>query len=436
MLKKGFAASALIVCSLAGILMSPATAGASTAPVPASLESATAGASEVREFLNELTVRVARDRVAPTKASRLYANVAYAMFLAGSDAGDPLRAQLQKTPVIASRPQNVDPVVAALAAGGSVSRSLFLVPAARTTFGEVRDRLLRAVSLDLEPSVVSESIAYGVAVADAVVKRAGADGFEESKKALAVEATEPGMWVPTQPNFQPAIDPGWGALTTFFSTSKDCSLPQPPTSGSVNSPYQDAADEVADVAKNLTEEQKSIARFWDDSRGRTGTPSGHWMSLALAAAEAKQTSAIKTIHVVAHMLMVVADSFVVGFGDKYKYMVERPITVIQRTDASWGSYLPTPAFPEYPSGHSTISKASADVLTSYFGQWSFTDPGYGMTEESRKKFEVTPRKFVSFDDAATEASTSRLYGGIHYSFGLEGGVTLGSCIASKTLSAS
>jgi hypothetical protein len=149
-----------------------------------------------------------------------------------------------------------------------------------------------------------------------------------------------------------------------------------------------------------------------------------------------KSSAVDTVRIVAHMLMVVADSFVVNFGDKYKYMVERPITVLQRADASWGSYLPTPAFPEYPSGHSTISRAAADVLTAYFGEWAFADPGYGMTEESRKKFEVTTRNFSSFGDAATEASDSRLLGGIHFSFGLEAGITLGACIAGKTLRAS
>jgi hypothetical protein len=420
------AAAALLACTLASIHVVPA------AMATASPETTT-GASEVREFLNELTVRVARDRVPPTKSSRLYANVAYAMFLASANANDALLARLQKTPSLSPRQANIDPVVAALAAGGSVARSLFLVPAARITFGEARDRLLREASQGLASSVVNESISYGVSVADAVAARAGADGFEESKKVVAPDTTEPGMWVPTQPNFQPAIDPGWGTLTTFFATSKDCSLPPPPTQGTIDSPYKIAADEVATVTKNLTEEQKSIARFWDDSRGRTGTPSGHWLALALAATDGKKSSALETIQVVAHMLMVVADSFVVNFGEKYKYMVERPITVLQRTDPSWSSYLPTPAFPEYPSGHSTISTAAADVLTAYFGEWAFSDPGYGMTEESRKKFEVTARNFSSFAEAADEASISRLYGGIHFTFGLEGGATLGTCIAKNSL---
>jgi membrane-associated phospholipid phosphatase len=387
----------------------------------------------VSEFLTELTVRVSRDRVAPTKSSRLYAYVAYAMFLASAPNDDPLFVNLGDVPKLPPRAESIDPVVAALAAGTSVARNIFLVTAARTTFGEFRDRILRSAGKDLSASVEKESVDYGISVADAVVARTKTDGFEESKKAVAPDVKGPGIWVPTQPGYQPAIDPGWGAMMPFFVGTKKCSLPTPPKSGVAQSPFQGAADEVATVAKNLTEEQKSIARFWDDSRGRTGTPSGHWLVIALAAAKEKEVDAVTLIRVVAHTSMAVADAFIVNFGEKYKHMVERPITVLQRSDPQWSSYLPTPAFPEYPSGHSTISKTAADVLTSYFGIWSFTDPGYGLTQESRSKFEVTPRTFSSFDAAAQEASISRLYGGIHFTIGLTSGVTLGACVASKTL---
>jgi hypothetical protein len=417
------------VCLLLSPVVVASPAHASLQPRASSL----ASNGLVAEFLSELTVRVSRDRVAPTKASRLYANVAYAMFLASAPSDDLLFEKLGNVPELPARAESIDPVVAALAAGTSVARNIFLVAAARTTFGEFRDRILRMAAVNLSATTEYESIGYGISIADAVVARTKTDGFEESKKIVAPDVKGPGIWVPTQPGYQPAIDPGWGALTTFFNDTKKCSLPVAPTSGDSSSPFQGAAEEVATVAKNLTEEQKSIARFWDDSRGRTGTPAGHWLEVALAAGLEKNTDAVKLIRVVAHTSMAVSDSFIVNFGEKYKHMVERPITVLQRSDAQWSSYLPTPAFPEYPSGHSTISKTAADVLTSYFGEWKFTDPGYGLTQESRSKFEVTPRTFNSFDEAAKEASISRLYGGIHFTFGLTSGVTLGACVASKTL---
>ena len=419
----------ILVCILLSpvVVVHPANAGMQPKT------SAAAPSGLVAEFLTELTVRVSRDRVAPTKASRLYANVAYAMFLASAPSDDSLLKNLGDVPELPPRAESIDPAVAALAAGTSVARNIFLVAAARTTFGEFRDRILRMAAVNLSASAEYESISYGISIADAVVARTKIDGFEESKKVMAPDVKGPGIWVPTQPGYQPAIDPGWGAMMPFFVGTKKCSLPSPPKSGDAQSPFQGAAEEVATVAKNLTEEQKSIARFWDDSRGRTGTPAGHWLEVALAAGLEKNVDAVTLIRVVAHMSMAVSDAFIVNFGEKYKHMVERPITVLQRSDSEWSSYLPTPAFPEYPSGHSTISKTAADVLTSYFGEWTFTDPGYGLTQESRSKFEVTPRTFSSFDAAAKEASISRLYGGIHFTIGLTSGVTLGACVASKTL---
>ena len=391
------------------------------------------GTIEVKSLMNELMVRVSRDHISPTKASRLYAYVASAMFLASTPPDDSLRKQMNAAPSIPKADTSINPVIAALAAGSSVARNLFLVAAAKTTFGERRDQVLQSVSRDLPAKEVAASIAYGIAVSDAVVGRAKIDGFEEAKTMMPPDTKGPGIWTTTPPGFQPAIDPGWGTLKMFFTRSGDCTLPSPPTSGDDLSPFKGAADEVATVAKNLTEEQKDIARFWDDSRGRTGTPSGHWLGIAFAAAEGNDATALGTIRAVAHTMMSIADAFIVGWKLKYQYMVERPITVLQRTDSEWSSYLTTPAFPEYPSGHSTISRAAANILTSYFGEWKFTDPGYGMTEESLGSFDVAPRTFSSFDAAAQEASISRLYGGIHFTIGLESGVTLGACIAKKTL---
>jgi hypothetical protein len=76
-----------------------------------------------------------------------------------------------------------------------------------------------------------------------------------------------------------------------------------------------------------------------------------------------------------------------------------------------------------------VSRAAADVLSSFVGEVAFDDPGYGVTEQSRRQFNVSPRSFASLRAAADEASVSRLYGGIHYVTGLEAGKVLGACIA-------
>jgi hypothetical protein len=81
----------------------------------------------------------------------------------------------------------------------------------------------------------------------------------------------------------------------------------------------------------------------------------------------------------------------------------------------------TPAFAGYFSGHSTFSRAAAEVLTGFTGSEYF--PG-GLAEWTVQagslKFEAGPSKDVvlewaTYFDASDQAGISRLYGGIHIS---------------------
>jgi hypothetical protein len=84
-------------------------------------------------------------------------------------------------------------------------------------------------------------------------------------------------------------------------------------------------------------------------------------------------------------------------------------------EPTWTSFIQTPPFPEYTSGHSTVSSTAAEILTSVFGD------GYAFTDSSELEYNLPVRSFKSFREAASEASISRVYGGIHYRSGCEGG---------------
>lgn len=378
--------------------------------------------------LEELSARIARDRLSAPRSSRLYAATALGLLAGWSSSRGEALDGVAAGFVSPAPATDVDPTLAAIAAAATVERSLFGLTADRSTFASARDGALAALTRTADPAFAKASVNHGIDVAEAVVQYVATDGIAELKSVKPPVASKPGDWVPTPPNFQPPIEPGWGTLRTFRSSSNDCELPAPPTDGPSDSPYEAQANEVADIAASLTDEQEAIARFWDDGRGRTGTPAGHWFVLALEVAREAGVDAGELIHLAADTAFAMADAFIVVWREKYKWMVERPITVLQRRDPTWASYLVTPAFPEYPSGHSAISRAAADVLTSYLGERSFTDPGWGMTGPSRADFEITPRTFASFSDAATEASSSRLYAGIHFPIGVESGIRLGACI--------
>jgi FG-GAP-like repeat/ASPIC and UnbV/Domain of unknown function (DUF6851) len=99
----------------------------------------------------------------------------------------------------------------------------------------------------------------------------------------------------------------------------------------------------------------------------------------------------------------------------------------------------TPAFPGYVSGHSTFSRAAAEVLTGFTGSKYF--PG-GLFEarEPRGSLDVErgPSRDVviqaaTYYDAADEAGVSRIYGGIHISADDFAGRRIGSVCGKHAL---
>jgi hypothetical protein len=79
----------------------------------------------------------------------------------------------------------------------------------------------------------------------------------------------------------------------------------------------------------------------------------------------------------------------------------------------------TPAFQGYISGHSTFSRAAAEVLTGFTGSEYFPGGVSGYTIKAGSlKFEQGPTtdirlEWATYYDAADQAGRSRLYGGIH-----------------------
>lgn len=412
-----------------------ATSGLVATGVAAADEGTTAprGATEVSAVLTEMAPLISRNRQGPTRASRLYGIVGYAM-LSASTQRPAFLADVVQPVKISEVAENLDDAIAAVAAGTTAVRKLMPTQLDRTTYAELRDRLLAGLVASASQGVdVRASLARGAQAVGAVLARAKNDGFDDALKVKYVAPESAGGWIPTPPGFQGAIDPGWGTLRTYLPSTTSCDLPEPPRSDDAANPFGAAAREVADITAALTEEQKLIARFWDDSRGRSSTPSGHWVEIAARAAEAKSLSATDTVTMFGTMTMALADGVIANWREKYRWAVERPVSVLSRVDPEWNSYLTTPAFPEYPSGHSTISRVAAEVLTAMVGEWAFTDPGWGLTDGSRKKFEIAPRSFESFLEAASEAGESRVLGGIHYPFSIDAGADLGVCVVTPFL---
>jgi hypothetical protein len=144
------------------------------------------------------------------------------------------------------------------------------------------------------------------------------------------------------------------------------------------------------------------------------------MGIVGVAARKVDADMMRSVEAYARTAIALADGFISSWDMKYSTNMIRPETVINKyLDESWEPVLQTPPFPEYTSGHSVISTAAAQVLTSQFG------PNFAYVDSTELEFGLAPRSFASFDQAAAEAAISRLYGGIHYRWSIEQGAIQG-----------
>lgn len=288
-------------------------------------------------------------------------------------------------------------------------------------------------STSVSEDVLTRSDEYGKAIANAIFEYSktdgGHEGFKNNFPAYTVPAGN-GFWVPTGANLTP-LQPYWGNNRPFAQNSIVKSQPVKHNDYSTDksSVFYSQALEVYTVSKNLTAEQSLIAQYWSDDPGVPGTPPGHSVSIATQVLRKEKSSLSTAAEVYARLGMAVSDAFVSCWKCKYVFNLMRPVTYLrQNIDAAFTTLLATPAFPEYTSGHSVQSGASARVLSQSFGyNYSFVDK----THENRTDINGTARTYRSFDHFAAEAAISRLYGGIHYRQAIELGVEQGNKIGDE-----
>ena len=288
---------------------------------------------------------------------------------------------------------------------------------------------------NLDETVYDQSLAFGEAVANVVLARAKTDGYLASRgKPKHLGSEEPGKWRPTPPDYQDGVEWCWNTMKPLVmdSASQFMAPPPPPFSTDSTSTFFRGVKEVYDTSRTLTPEQQAIARYWDDNPfviehaghmmlgNKKITPGGHWMGIAAIAAKMDKADAVKTAATYALTAVSLYDAFISCWDVKYKTNYIRPITVInQQLDNGWTSFLQTPPFPEYTSGHSTITRAAATVLSALYGDH------FAFQDTSDLHYIGMQRHFDSFVAAADEASISRFYGGIHYKVSVNEGARAG-----------
>lgn len=284
-------------------------------------------------------------------------------------------------------------------------------------------------------------LTFAKSIADQVLASAKSDGYLQLTAMNRYTPVEgPGYWYPTPPAYMAAVEPEWRTMRTFFLPNLNDFAPAPMAEFDMTpgSSFQSQTMEVYERVKNLSDEERLIANFWDcnpfkvEFAGHMAigvkkiSPGGHWMGITGIAAQKTELNFAETTYLHALLGMSLHDAFVSCWKAKYDTHRIRPETVInQKIDQNWKPVLQTPPFPEYSSGHSVISSAAAVILTGYFGE------NFGFIDSSEVYFGLPEREFSSFSQAADEAAISRLYGGIHFRDAIENGVSQGKKIGTS-----
>lgn len=298
---------------------------------------------------------------------------------------------------------------------------------------------------ELDDSTYARSVAFGEQIGKLILKRASVDNYPQTRgKPKYLGNNGHAEWRPTPPDYFDGVEYCWGTMEPFvIKSSSQFMLPHPPVySEDKSSVYYKQALEVYQQNKSLTDEQKTIARFWDDNpfaiqhnghvtfANKKITPGGHWMGITAIACRQTHANAVKTAQAYALTAVALFDSFICSWQAKYQYSYIRPVSEInEMIDHDWLPLLQTPPFPEYPAGHADISGASATVLTHLFGD------NFSFQDTSEIRYIGLKRHFPSFIKAANETALSRFYGGIHNKnsclIGSAQGKEIGAYIISK-----
>lgn len=282
---------------------------------------------------------------------------------------------------------------------------------------------------------------YGAKFSDHVLSWMRKDNYKETRTmpVFNISSKNPGRWEPTPPAYMKGIEPHWKKMRPFVLDAAAQFKPIPPPEFSMEkeSKFYKELQYVYDLTNEIKQkgnnsEELKIAQFWDCNpfvavnkghfmfASKKITPGAHWIGICKIAAKKTNSDFNTTVFAYTKTSIAIADAFISCWDEKYRSNLVRPETLINKfIDDTWTPLLQTPPFPEYTSGHSVVSGATAEVLTEIFGtNFSFEDT-------TEIPYGLPIRNFTSFREAAKEAAISRIYGGIHYEAAVNEGLTQG-----------
>ncbi|MDI2125568.1 vanadium-dependent haloperoxidase [Yinghuangia seranimata] len=309
---------------------------------------------------------------------------------------------------------------------------------AAAVHGVLRPQASDAAGRDLDAALARTLEAQGGSKGATAGARAGAD---EARRILAERAADhltpaevnapfpvppaaPGVWRPTPPGFEAAVQYGQRNGVPFLLDRNDRFRPGPaPALDSAR--YRRHVDEVraygSATGSLRTPHQTEVARFWEQSSlaGWTGA-----LRAAVAGQAHRPLAARAALIGAFHAVSV--DAQIAVYEAKYTYTRWRPVTAIREgaidPDPTWTTLTVTPRHPEYPSGHAGFAGAAERVLTAFTGR----GPTAPVTLTSPSGVRLTYDRWQQLTQDNVDA---RVWEGVHFRYSDETGVEVGRSVA-------
>jgi hypothetical protein len=278
----------------------------------------------------------------------------------------------------------------------------------------------------------ADGAALGEAVAAALLALRAGDHSDDHVP--STPGAGPGVWIPTPPQFSPALEPGWGRVTPYLPRSGSRLRPPPPPALASSRYARDfqEIEEVGEAASGTrTPAQTETARFWNTTGAKMWNQAVRQLVLARGFGPTAAARAFALLN------MVGADSLIATWDAKFSHNQWRPVTAVRAAggdgnpattpDPDWTPLLTTPPYPDYVSAASTFAGAAETVLGDVFGRrpgsFTLTNPA----------LPGVARGYDSFAAAAAEDVDARVWAGIHWRTSCEAGRTLGQRVARHAL---
>lgn len=305
----------------------------------------------------------------------------------------------------------------------------------------------------------SLSVEWGRKVAQAVIQSRIQDGSQDSKSrfypATYKKREDELAWSPTGPfyrakygpdfeSFQRGLRPGWGAQQPWCisSVSNYEAIPFPNIESSEFLRQFEKVNELGSGNSQLrSQEQAEIALFWEDGPRGITVP-GHFQLIALQLLNQQNLSLAEQAKLLATVSLAQADAAIIAWHNKYKYDIIRPETAIRFADSrfklttlaslqntTWQSYIPTPPFPAYISGHSIFGAASCEILSLILDTDKISISSTSPDQVNWRQLKGVTRSWNSLRAIAEENGISREYGGVHWELDNTEGLRLGYQLA-------